>query len=330
MKIEEETFYLEPPFSYRPSIAEYLSTMKVTKNGLIADILHLDKKGNIEIEHYFDDGFAVLLRNKNGLNDNEVFLWEFLEKKAEGKRLELKFSELNRIVGKYESLVIGKASTKFGSKVPFNPTKSRAGFIIFGIFASFILSFLTQFFYMPAMIISFILGAVFSAITGISLDLVSMALSYGISLLIPLYVVYQISKRKIKKSKIEKKFLMREIIFNLFKLYLLNYLLFFVIFFPLALLTVLFVVFIALLPLFLIGYLIFFIFYMDRFGRIAYKFLCWLMENKETAEHRKKWLSFKEFVIEHSEIEESPIKYYELWDEFYYYALATGAMKNKL
>ena len=63
-------------------------------------------------------------------------------------------------------------------------------------------------------------------------------------------------------------------------------------------------------------------------GKIGYKYLYWLLETPETTENRKKWLSFKEFVLNYSELENKPLKYYSLWGEFYYYALAVGGIKR--
>ncbi len=42
-------------------------------------------------------------------------------------------------------------------------------------------------------------------------------------------------------------------------------------------------------------------------------------------EHREKWREFATFIKEYSEIEKEPLKYHELWDEFYTYALVAGA-----
>ncbi|MEM4598065.1 MAG: hypothetical protein QW400_00020 [Candidatus Diapherotrites archaeon] len=54
------------------------------------------------------------------------------------------------------------------------------------------------------------------------------------------------------------------------------------------------------------------------------------LQNREFKEHRNAWLNFKDFVCKYSELEDKSLQYYELWGEFYYYALAVGAIKNPL
>ena len=82
---KKEKFYTEPPYSYRPSIAQYLTTMDVNRDGFIADILHLDRKKNINIERYEKGRLRMRLLTDRDLNDNEVFLWNFLkERESQG------------------------------------------------------------------------------------------------------------------------------------------------------------------------------------------------------------------------------------------------------
>src|SRR3989344_8155928 len=156
-KIENQTFYTEPPFSYRPSVAEFLATMHVTKKGMIADLMHLDRKGKLNIERYFLDGLEIRLKDSSDLNDNEVFLWELLQAKARGGLVSIKFSELDYVSGKYESLVLQNTIGKFGSAFPFNPAKIPGGFVIFGFITYFILSFISFFIMLPLSAFSLII-----------------------------------------------------------------------------------------------------------------------------------------------------------------------------
>ncbi|MCD6478600.1 MAG: hypothetical protein J7L44_01805, partial [Candidatus Diapherotrites archaeon] len=71
-----------------------------------------------------------------------------------------------------------------------------------------------------------------------------------------------------------------------------------------------------------------FVFCYYRYGVFLIDFITWLFESKEISQHREQWLRFKTFVCNYSALEDKPLKYYELWDEFYYYALAVGAIKQ--
>ncbi len=74
----------------------------------------------------------------------------------------------------------------------------------------------------------------------------------------------------------------------------------------------------------LIGWIVYYYFY----GKLSFKYLSWLFEKRGAGEHRKEWLEFKNFIYKNSALQNKPLKYYEIWDEFYYYALAVGAIKN--
>ena len=84
------------------------------------------------------------------------------------------------------------------------------------------------------------------------------------------------------------------------------------------------------LVVFFAGLAVVYFYYCSYFGKIAYKFFYWLFETGESAMHRRKWLSFKDFIISYSALIEKPLKYYELWGEFYYYALAVGVIKKPI
>lgn len=116
----------------------------------------------------------------------------------------------------------------------------------------------------------------------------------------------------------------RVFIVRYLKLTILQYLLF--IGFFIALLSLFLVVGFVILPL----YFIFLFNYWYRCALFSCDFYTWLFEKKACEEHRREWLKFKKFVCDYSELENKPVKYYELWGEFYYYALAVGAIKNPL
>ncbi|MBN1940626.1 MAG: DUF2207 domain-containing protein, partial [Candidatus Diapherotrites archaeon] len=149
----KEKYYTEPPFDYRPSLAEYLTRFKVSVNGIVADILHLEKKGNLEIKNYFEKGVEIALRNKKDLNDNEIFLWNYLEKQKKNGIVKINFGDLKKIERGYEKQVIGNSTHKFGTKLGFNPANTFGGFVIFGFLVSIALSIVTQFLSFPALII---------------------------------------------------------------------------------------------------------------------------------------------------------------------------------
>jgi len=329
--LEKEKFFMEPPFSYRPSVAEYLSTFKVTKKGIIADILHLAKKGHLEIRQYFADGFELKLKNNTGLNYNEVFLWQCLEKNKSDGKARIFFSDLKKIEKQYETLVVENTASKFGSAFGFKP-KSSIGFIAFGFITAMALSIITSIISAPFQMFMIL----FFVIPNIIVQAMGLVLVFAILLAMPFLIIYFISSGKINRSAVEKKFLAKEIIRQIIKLQLLFYA--FAILAVLPILAIFFVmqttVFIQmqLLAILLISggiaYIAIQALYYYCFGKIAYKFFYWLFETKESAEHRQKWLAFKEFIINYSELEEKPVKYYELWGEFYYYALAVGAIKK--
>ncbi|HIH21921.1 MAG TPA: DUF2207 domain-containing protein [Candidatus Diapherotrites archaeon] len=330
-KIENQTFYTEPPFSYRPSVAEFLATMHVTKKGIIADLMHLDRKGKLNIERYFLDGLEIRLKDSSDLNDNEVFLWELLQAKARGGLVSIKFSELDYVSGKYESLVLQNTVGKFGSAFPFNPAKIPGGFVIFGFISYTILSIIAFFF------ITIPLLALFPIMMLVPSNEIRTALQLmlaAVALLAPFIVVYFISSRKIGDSRIERKFLLKEIVWQIIKIHLLMYLTYGLMA-VIVLSTLIVPTLISSQSSLVLGtwiltltWLAAWVVYSHFFGKIAYRFFYWLFENKETAENRKKWLAFKDFIFDYSQLDEKPLKYYELWGEFYYYALAVGAVKK--
>ncbi len=331
--IEKESFYTSPPYNYRPSIVEYLTIIKVTKNGIIADIMHLDRKRNLYIKEFLDDGLIIQLKDKKDLNDNELFLWDFLEKKSKNKIVEIKFRDLNKIVGKYEGEVISKSSKKFGSRFKFYP-KRFWGFVIFGFLIQIIWSFINS-------MLNYVITPIIAILSLNSINLNNKSIYFiifvlglilTIIVLIQTIIIAFISIKKIYKSKIEKKYLFKEVILGLVKF------------------QIIYVMFVAIVAVFLfigakIGglfninpasniylvillFLLFIPFYYYYLGKVASRFLYWLFENKETEENRVRWLLFKDFIINNSEIEKKELKYYKMWDEFYYYALAVGAIKK--
>ena len=82
MGAEKESFYSAPPFDYEASVAEYLSTLKVTENGVIADIMRLDAQKKLEILDYPQGGLRIRLMKGEGLGKLDTQLWEFLKSKA--------------------------------------------------------------------------------------------------------------------------------------------------------------------------------------------------------------------------------------------------------
>jgi len=322
--LKGQSYYIEPPFSYRPSVAEYLTTFRVTINGIIADIMHLDKKGNLNIEEYLDDGLRIVLKNDTGLNDNELFLWKFL--KTTMDRGKIKFSDMKKIETAYEKEVITKTAGKFGSKLGFNPGKTFKGFAIFGFFVSVAWSLISGIISVPFQVIFIVISLVMAS-QNIVLRVAALVFMYLVYLALPLAVIFFLSKRKLVKSHLERSFLFKEILLELVKLQLLVYGVGFafaaVVFLAIALLQFVFFL-IVLLPV----WFVLMVFYYNFYGRIAYKFFYWLFETEASSENRLQWISFKQFILNRSAIEERTLKHYELWDSFYYYSLAVGAIKK--
>jgi hypothetical protein len=321
--IEKESFYTSPPYNYRPSISEYLTNLKVTKKGVIADIMHLDRKKNLYIQEFQNDGLVIQLKDKKDLNDNEFFLWDFLEKKADKGIVTVKFWEIKRFSKKYEAEVVSKASEKFGSRFKF--PKSFFGLMIFGFIINIIWGVINSFINVFVGLISLLIDAPhielikgnFSYLTALFIGFIIF-----IIVLIQTFFITLIGLRKIHRSKIEKKYLLKRVLFGIFKLQACYVLFVFTLIVLFLLLggggsIIIFFLYLFLLP-----------FYFYFIGKIASRFLYWLFENQETEENRVRWLAFKDFVIDNSEIEKKELKYYRMWDAFYYYALAVGAIKK--
>ena len=347
MDVEKESFYAAPPFDYQPSIAEYLSTLKVTKNGVIADIMRLDKMGKIKLLDYPDGGLRLKLKNNDGLNQMDMMLWTFLEKKADKDRVvEIGLNELSN----YAKFTVGHVIWECGKVLGFeyaplfhgfSPSKHWWGYLALGFAVSMVMGFAIQFFMFP-------ISAVFALLAHAMNSPVPNMLASLIALLVPFAIAFVIGKNKLAKSKLETKYLFGHIMSDMVRLYaLMACLVIAVYLLPLIILPMVFTestsgsmhitpadpqfgayVWPVCISMFLI-IAIWFVVYNTVLGKTAYFFLLWLFEPEGVSAQRRKWLEFKDFVIENSEIEKRPLKYYELWGEFYYYALSVGAMEKK-
>lgn len=297
MPVNDKEFYTEPPYSYRPSIAQYLTNMEITRDGFIADILHLDRKKNLQIEAYQQDKLRIRLLSDNDLNDTEVFLWNYLKKREKNGVVELSLSSISKKTIEYYSfLVRKKAVEKFhsGFKISIPATHgSENPLLSIRIFT---------------IIIGFI-GSVFNFF------------------LWWLFIVLGVQKILEAPSEIKvffKSFLWRyiKVIFKVYLVLLVPALLW--LFFLLAGFP--FFSFISLLLLF--PFFVIWIYAYYVYGKIFIDYVNWVFEKREASENRLNWLKFKAFIFKYSALEKKPLKYYELWDEFYYYALAVGAIKN--
>lgn len=327
---------MEAPYDYAPSYAEWLSTFGLSLNGIVADLLYLDRMGLIEIENYFDGGLNLLLKDGKGrpAPENQLLLLQnfLIQKSAGAKRLRLLYTDFKPLLPNYHDAVSEGAAEKFGSvRIPM-PGNSIVKNILFGLLANFIYGLLCMFMTFPFMVLALPLGALLSFILPQASELLSLA-AMGVSLLMPLAGVFYLSRNKLKKSPLEAKYLTRTIVLNLAALQALN-------FAPFLALTILsqlapshlpagpYLTFIGCLSLILI--VPFTLFYYYYFGRLARQYLYWLFEGEQCAKHRRQWLEFKDYIIDYTEVEKRPPMHYELWGEFYYYALAVGAMKKPL
>lgn len=328
-------FYIEPPYDCEPSVAELLSCFSVSKNGIVADVFYLDKLGKVEIDEYFDSSITIRLKNCEGLDDNLLYLWNFMKGRSSGGLLRMEFSEFRNIESEYEKLVITEAGRKFGTAI--RPGAGLASVPFFGFaFLGFITSTaLNMLLAIPVFFLSIMgetmLGLGQPSAQGATNNVTAFEiLNWAIYTALCSLLLMALSRRKLSGSPIERKFLYGEIMLSFAKVVGLSSLYSFLFFAAQGVLGGFgglaaggFCIAILLYPVF--AYV-----YFTALGRIAYKFFYWLSENRESAEHRRKWLEFRQFVVENSEIENLPPKYYELWGEFYYYALAVGAMRKRL
>jgi len=334
--IENESFYTEAPYSYAPSIAEYLATLKVTRNGVIADIMWLDQMKIIKILEYPPDGLIIKLISDADLGDNERLLLGFLKsKRAEDGTVHIKLSDADAFAKTYSDAVVRNTSSIFGSRVPFAVTNSWMGYLGFGFLMNLIFGLAVGMIGMPLMVVSMLLSFI------VQDPVAAMGLIVAIQLIhyvaTPAVVIFLISYRKLSGSRVERRFLFKEIIVQYLKMSII---------YGIALYGTL-GFFFVLMPLVSTGFLVRFLspelsmampllfvpvylsvmgVYLYYFGKLAYRYLYWLWETPETAENRRKWLEFKEFVIDNSEVEKRPLKHYELWGQFYYYTLAVGGI----
>jgi len=293
-KVEGETFYTSPPYNYRPSIAEYLTQLNVTKKGFIADIMHLDYKGNIKIKSIKDDILQIKLIDNKDLNLTEVFIWNFLLSKEKNKEINLDINQIPKsVLSQFSSLVIIKTSQKFNSgifKFNYNLNNEdinqyKNALFVYRISIGIILNFFG--------FLSFI-----AFIAGLS---------------------------KLSKQKSDTQFFFKKFVWRYFLISLI-YFVFLILFLIVTSDLLKNLGILILIPLLFVGLIWLMFFY--QYSKIAYDYISWLFESKEAAENRSDWLKFKSFVIKNSEIEKSPIGHYTLWGPFYYYTLAVGGIKK--
>jgi len=319
--LKQESFYTSAPFSYSPSVAEYLTTLKISENGFIADIMHMDKKRKLNITQYLEDGFEIELINDTEIKGNERFIWNYLKSRATDNKAKITFSEIKRIKKNYENEVLKRMDLQFLQKIPFKPQRTVMGYIIFGVLTSIFLAIITSFASMPLMAIYFVMTLISTdPVTKIVLSI----LYYGLVISIPLGILLAMGIKKLSKSPIEKKYIFKEVIWKFIKLQCLTYGTVIL----LGIVSMLSLIFLPLIVLAIPAYLIFWGVYYYYYGKTAYTYFAWLKEDENTELSRQKWLEFKDFIIKNSEVEKKPYKYYELWEEFYYYALAVGAIKK--
>ncbi len=298
-----EKFFIEPPFSYRPSVAQFLSQLKVDRNAFIADILHLDRKKNLNIERYEENCLTIRLLTTRDMDYAERFVWDYLWKKSAGGIVKFNPKKISRFTLMHFSVLVRmKTAEKLDSFGGLRLMKVELsdkfylvqiiGTVIFGFFA-FVLAWFFWFLFIAMGLLKF------------------------------------------TKSKSEIRTFFKHFLWRYIKLTLSVYFLFssflvsiFFVFMLFSLATN-----VSFLPAFFqLGFLALFfpliLFIMYFYGEFSIDYLGWLFENPRAAEHRAKWLEFKAFISDYSELEKKPLKFYEVWGEFYYYALAVGAIKK--
>jgi hypothetical protein len=363
-KVQNESFYASPPYAYRPSIVEYLTTMHISRRGIIADFMHLDKKGKINIESYDADGLVITPKDDSDLNDSELFLWNILmrriradenaysnaypveemiheslhelNKKDKKKVCKITFTEMDHFLPTYETLVLDKIAYKFGSNYPFKQMKGKVWYIGLGFFMHMLFSFVAGFF---SIFLSFFV-MYFTLVlfpNNFMVSLLSNVFLYGLSMFVIPLIIFLYSRRKLSQSPLEAKFLGKEILLAFLKLE--GFIILLTMVGPGIIAVLLWAMnglsyqafatsFASGVILYVLFYLVSVPIYFYYFGKIMHKWLYWLLETNDTSENRRSWLEFKDFIYQNSALAEKPLKYYELWGEFYYYALSVGAIKK--
>jgi hypothetical protein len=271
MRAKEEEFYIEPPYNYRPSIVEYLTDMNVSEEAFFADLLHLDRKKNINIEKYEKDRLVIRLISNKDLTDSEVYLWDFLKRFEKNSVVELRREYINKNVIEYYSFLVRK---NFIQK--------------FYLHSSGIHSFVPQF------IISFYKGIhVRSERNLLPLKLSFVALSFFVtffSSILSLFLVLS-ALSKVWNSPGEIRSLMKNFVWRYIKITILTFFLF-VFFFFAAISALVFIVqflyigaliFLLIFPisvLWLFGFLYY------RYGLFLMDFITWLFEGRDFAAQR--------------------------------------------
>jgi hypothetical protein len=302
-KIKNESYFTSPPYNYDPSIAEYLSTFNVTKNGFLADIMHMDHNKNIKITEFKEDYLLLKLIDPKDLDENEIIIWDYLKSLESNKEIKLYIKKIpKRILKEFWISVMFRATSSLGRDYvkQFNRTPEKNKNYL-GVVGTRIL-----------------LGILFTIFN-----------FYGILTLISLIM----GLKKISKEKQEIKFFFKKFLWRYIKVSILYIILFIIIIIlVISIPTILkseYGTILRFTPLFLIGILILWIYIFYQYCKILYDYINWLFESKQAGEHRRNWLEFKKFVIDHSELEKNPLSHYRLWGPFYYYTLAVGGIKNE-
>jgi len=301
---QNENFFIEPPFSYRPSVAQFLSRLKVDRSAFIADILHLDHKKNLNIERYEEDCLTIRLLTTRDLDYAEKFVWDYLWKKSDNGIVKFNPKKISRFALMHFSLLVRmKTAEKLNSfgGLRIMRVEMSNKFYIMQIIGTAVFGFF-------ALALSWFFGFLFIAI----------------------------GLRKFSNAKSEIRTFFKHFWWRYIKLNLLVYALFLPFLASISFVFLLFSlstnVSFLLVALIQLGFLVLFfplmLFILYSYGRFSADYLGWLFENPKAAEHRAKWLEFKAFLFDYSELENKPLKYYETWGKFYYYALAVGAIKK--
>jgi len=295
-RVKGESFYTSPPYNYRPSLVEYLTTGNVTSKGFISSIMHMYHKGNLKIKQFSKDSIIIKLLSSDNLDYDELIIWNYLTSLQQNNEVKMNLRIPHKILSYFSRIVKIKTSIKFNSGLlkdsreqeAYNPKKFQFNQnilkFIYGILMSigivaliFFIQGIFKLLKYPKDISFFASNFIWKYIKIIS--------SYYIFLIGGLILFSVIIKRYL--------FLSKEI------------------------------------SLFFIGlYIILFILFFIKMSSFSYDYFNWIFESELAAKHRRDWLNFKSFVIKRSEIEKQPLSHYILWGPFYYYTLAVGGIKR--
>ena len=218
----QESFFTQAPYKYRPSIAGYLTNMKVDLNSMIADVLYLDKKNKINITKYNKNEIHFEIKSKADLDYSEDFLISILEHEHQNNTFDL--NRLKKHVTVYESSIIKEMQGQFNLNIGLAQMKGLLPHVFLGIAANMVIGWITGMcgiFFFPAFFVMSSFGT-YPTTSTFGLPFLLFATMYIGIFLAPYAVISVVVRQKLKKSPLEKKYLFKTFFWELVKLYFIS------------------------------------------------------------------------------------------------------------